>query len=226
MSPGKSLFMLGKFHVWFKTKQNKNQLYKWDLPGNHQTGGILTVLWELSFEGLQLYCAPFWLFIFRATGEGNGNPLQCSCLENPRDGGAWWAAVYGVAQSRIRLKRLSSSSSSSGARAEGKMVIRQVKIHKAYSSYWNSAFFFCSWIDFLQIPAWFWWISIALIKADSVFVYFFISFMIKRIFRGSFCTSFADHLLSVFVSNFCIGTHLCLFIYILFVYYFILKWQN
>ena len=45
-------------------------------------------------------------------GEGNGNPLQCSCLENPRDWGAWWAAVYRVAQSRTRLKRLSSSSSS------------------------------------------------------------------------------------------------------------------
>ena len=44
-------------------------------------------------------------------GEGNGNPLQCSCLENPRDGGAWWAAVYGVKQSRTRLKWLSSSSS-------------------------------------------------------------------------------------------------------------------
>ena len=44
------------------------------------------------------------------SGEGNGNPLQCSCLENPRDGGAWWAAIYGVAQSRIRLKRLSNSS--------------------------------------------------------------------------------------------------------------------
>ena len=43
-------------------------------------------------------------------GEGNGNPLQCSCLENPRDGGAWWAAVYGVAQSRTRLKWFSSSS--------------------------------------------------------------------------------------------------------------------
>ena len=42
-------------------------------------------------------------------GEGNGNPLQCSCLENPRDGGAWWAAVYGVTQSWTRLKRLSSS---------------------------------------------------------------------------------------------------------------------
>ena len=44
-------------------------------------------------------------------GEGNGNPLQCSCLENPRDRGAWWAAVYGVAQSRTRLKWVSSSSS-------------------------------------------------------------------------------------------------------------------
>ena len=45
-------------------------------------------------------------------GEGNGIPLQYSCLENPRDGGAWWVAIYGVAQSRTRLKRLSSSSSS------------------------------------------------------------------------------------------------------------------
>ena len=44
-------------------------------------------------------------------GEGNGNPLQCSCMENPRDGEAWWAAVYGVAQSQTRLKRLSSSNS-------------------------------------------------------------------------------------------------------------------
>ena len=51
-------------------------------------------------------------FSLSCIGEGNGNPLQCSCLENPRDGGAWWAAVYGVAQSRTRLKRLSSSSSS------------------------------------------------------------------------------------------------------------------
>ena len=50
-------------------------------------------------------------FSLSCIGEGNGNPLQCSCLENPRDGGAWWAAVCGVAQSRTRLKRLSSSSS-------------------------------------------------------------------------------------------------------------------
>ena len=50
-------------------------------------------------------------FSLSRIGEGNGNRLQCSCLENPRDGGAWWAAVYGVAQSQTRLKRLSSSSS-------------------------------------------------------------------------------------------------------------------
>ena len=54
-------------------------------------------------------------FSLSCIGEGKGNPLQCSCLENPRDGGAWWAAVYGVAQSQTRLKRLSSSSSSSRA---------------------------------------------------------------------------------------------------------------
>ena len=50
-------------------------------------------------------------FSLSCIGEGNGNPLQYSCLENPRDGGAWWAAIYGVAQSQTRLKRLSSSSS-------------------------------------------------------------------------------------------------------------------
>ena len=43
-------------------------------------------------------------FPLSCTGEGNGNPLQCSCLKNPRDGGAWWAAVYGGAQSQTRLK--------------------------------------------------------------------------------------------------------------------------
>ena len=47
-------------------------------------------------------------FSLSCIGEGNGNPLQCSCLENPRDGGAWWAAVYGVSQSWTRLKWLSS----------------------------------------------------------------------------------------------------------------------
>ena len=53
-------------------------------------------------------------------GEGNGNPLQYSCLENPMDGGAWWAAVYGVAQSRTRLKQLSSSLAAPWGRKSGR----------------------------------------------------------------------------------------------------------
>ena len=72
-------------------------------PGRLQSMGSLRVGhdWVIHFH-----------FSLSCIGEGNGNPLQCSCLENPRDEGAWWAAVYGVAQSRTWLKRLSSSSSS------------------------------------------------------------------------------------------------------------------
>ena len=71
-------------------------------PGRLQSMGSLRVGhgWGTSLS-----------FSLSCIGEGNGNPLQCSCLENSRDGGAWWAAVYGVAQSWTRLKRLSSSSS-------------------------------------------------------------------------------------------------------------------
>ena len=52
----------------------------------------------------------YFPFSLSCIGGGNGNPLQCSCLKNPRDGGAWWAAIYGVTQSRTQLKWLSSSS--------------------------------------------------------------------------------------------------------------------
>ena len=70
--------------------------------------GLCLVLYSSGF----LCVSSHYLIPLRvSSGEGNGNPLQCSCLENPRDGGAWWAAVYGVAQSRTRLKRLRSSSS-------------------------------------------------------------------------------------------------------------------
>ena len=73
-------------------------------PGRLQSMGSLQ--WNRT-ERLHFH------FSLSCIGEGNGNPLQCSCLENPRDGETWWAAIYGVAQSRTRLKRLSSSSSSS-----------------------------------------------------------------------------------------------------------------
>ena len=68
-------------------------------------------------------------------GQGNGNPIQCSCLENPRDGGARWAAVYGVAQSRTRLKRLSSSSIRIATPTTTKMI-----------NYWR-IFFWCIFSD-------------------------------------------------------------------------------
>ena len=60
-------------------------------------------------------------FSLSCIGEGNGNPLQCSCLENPRDGGARWAAIYGVAQSRTRLKRLAAAAAAA-AMLYGKKV--------------------------------------------------------------------------------------------------------
>ena len=79
----------------------------WKIPWTEEPGRLQ------SMESLRV--GHDWLSDFHVSlsciGEGNGNPLQCSCLENPRDGGAWWAAVYGVAQSRTRLKRFSSSSS-------------------------------------------------------------------------------------------------------------------
>ena len=77
----------------------------WKIPWTEEPGGLQ------SMGSLRV--GHDWVTSLSRIGEGNGTPLQCSCLENPRDGGAWWAAVYGVAQSQTWLKRLSSSSSSS-----------------------------------------------------------------------------------------------------------------
>ena len=74
----------------------------WNLPQTEEPGGLQSRRSDMT-ERLHFH------FSLWCIGEGNGSLLQCSCLENPRDGGAWWAAVYGVAQSRTRLKRLSSS---------------------------------------------------------------------------------------------------------------------
>ena len=76
----------------------------WKIPWTEEPGRLQSVVSHTTRQ-LHFHFSP------SCTGEGNGNPLQCSCLENPRDGGAWWASVYGVSQSRTRLKRLSSSSS-------------------------------------------------------------------------------------------------------------------
>ena len=69
-------------------------------------------------------------FSLSCIGEGNGNPLQCSCLENPRDGRAWWAAIYGVAQSRTQLKWLSSKQQQKQQRSEG----ADFKLHEPWTN--------------------------------------------------------------------------------------------
>ena len=114
--PGKSLFIFYCKHNRYSLKKvgRRRQWHPTPVPLPGESHG-----WR-SLAG----CSPWgreesdtterlhFHFSLSCIGEGNGNPLQCSCLENPRDGGSWWAAVYGVARSRTRLKRLSSSSSS------------------------------------------------------------------------------------------------------------------
>ena len=108
---------LGKTHIWISEKiQVAKQRWQWQptpvlLPGkSHGRRSPVDCSpwgrWESDMtERLHFHFSLSWI------GEGNGIPLQCSCMENPRDGGAWWAAVSGVAQSRTWLKQLSSSSS-------------------------------------------------------------------------------------------------------------------
>ena len=81
----------------------------WKIPWTEEPGRLQSVgsLESDTTERLHFH------FSLSRTGEGNGNPLQCSCLGNPRDRGAWWAAISGVAQSQTQLKRLSISSSNS-----------------------------------------------------------------------------------------------------------------
>ena len=82
-----------------------SNILAWKIPGTEEPGRLQSMR---SQRVRQDWATSLSL---SRTGEGNGNPLQCSCLENSRDGGAWWAAVYGVAQSWTRLKWLGSSSS-------------------------------------------------------------------------------------------------------------------
>ena len=79
--------------------------FAWKIPWIEEPGGLQSMgsLESETTERLHFH------FSLSCIGEGNGNPLQCSCLENPRDSEAWWTAVSGVAESRTQLKRLSSS---------------------------------------------------------------------------------------------------------------------
>ena len=91
--------LVGKLRSKGLKKKNKNEtIRKYFISWFISTYLLEGTIWQFYFLAFIFVCV-----------EGNGNPLQCSCLENPRDGGAWWSAIYGVTQSRTQLKWLSSS---------------------------------------------------------------------------------------------------------------------
>ena len=91
------------YHVSEKAMAPRSSTLAWRIPWTGEPSRL---------QSIGLRTVGHFRFSLSCIGQGNGNPLQCSCLENPRDGGAWWAAVFGVTQSWTRLKWLSSSSSS------------------------------------------------------------------------------------------------------------------
>ena len=103
----KSVFIMYCMDCSEKAMAPHSSNLAWQIPWTEESGRLPSMrsLESDTTERLHFH------FSLSCIGEGNGNPLQCSCLEDARDGGAWWAAVSGVAQSRTRLKRLSSSSS-------------------------------------------------------------------------------------------------------------------
>ena len=107
-SLGISLMIKLRLRIWGRRQWHPTPVL---LPGKSHTWRSLVGCSPCGCEESDTTERLHLHFSLSCTGEGNGNPLQCSCLENPRDGGAWWAAVYGVAQSRTWLKQLSSSSS-------------------------------------------------------------------------------------------------------------------
>ena len=114
--------MQGKGLLWDQVEGgdgegNGTPLQYWKIPWMEEPGGLQSME---SLESDTTEQLPFH-FSLSCIGEGNGNPLQCSCLESPRDVGAWWAAVYGVAQSWTWLKWLSSSR---GRRKETKWLLK------------------------------------------------------------------------------------------------------
>ena len=110
---GGFILIFGKTNTITKVAQRRRQWHPTPvlLPGKSHGRRSLIGCSPWGREELDTTKRLHFHFSLSCIGEGNGSPLQRSCLENPRDGGAWWAAVYGVSQSRTQLKRLSSSSS-------------------------------------------------------------------------------------------------------------------
>ena len=104
--PGKIFLLTGSMYTIRKRQWQRTPVL---LPGKSHGWRSLVGCSAWHLKELDTTEQLHFHFSLSCIGEGNGNPLQCSCLENPRDGGAQWAAIYGVAQNRTRLNRLSSS---------------------------------------------------------------------------------------------------------------------
>ena len=113
----------------------------WKIPWTEETGRPQSIGRYESDTTERLH----FHFSLSCFGGGNGNPLQYSCLENPRYGGAWWAAVSGVTQSRTRLKQLSSSSSRSSKNIYFPNQVRVINIKIIFG------FFHTTWLNFLLV---------------------------------------------------------------------------
>ena len=148
--------------------RRKWQLTPVFLPGESQGQGSLVACHLWGHTELDTTERLHFHFSLYCIGEGNGNPLQCSCLENPRDGGAWWAAMYGVTQSRTRLKQLSSSSSSSRFMAKYHIVyfacgsvnsLRQINMHvlqinQTFKPFFIFKYYFCCSVAKSYLTLW------------------------------------------------------------------------
>ena len=121
-------FSFGELMTFKKPDLEASQsILTWRIPGTGEPRGLQSKgSVRVGHDQVTSYCH----FPLSRIGEGNGKPLQRSCLENPRDGGAWWAAIYGVSQSRTRLKRLSSSSSISSREWDGITDVMDMNLGK------------------------------------------------------------------------------------------------
>ena len=145
-------------------------------PGGLQSMGLLRVRhdWATSLS----------LFTFMI-GEGNGNPVQCSCLENPRDRGACWAAVYGVTQIRTRLTWLSSSSSLFLSIYKNNLAF----LFKLLSVFYITWFLFCELFYLLSRQSYLWYITgqfYGYLISVSIALVLFPNFLLLTYFNSSF----------------------------------------
>ena len=100
-----------------------SSILAWRIPWMGELGGLQS----MGRKELGMTERLHFHFSLSCIGEGNGNPLQCSCLEKPREGGDWWAAIYGVAQSRTRLKQLSSKETKELYIENYKTLMKEIK---------------------------------------------------------------------------------------------------